>query len=84
MFLFVEYLPDIHVNEKTKETISNSKLVVGTPIGMDEGKPKMAKLNTFEKDQADLMYGMLVGVDEQGEIKNIEKEKENIENGDAR
>ena len=84
MFLFVEYLPNIHINEKTKETVSNSKLVVGTPIGMDEGKPMMAKLNTFEKDQADLMYGMLVGVDEQGEIKNIEKEKENIENGDAR
>lgn len=84
MFLFVEYLPNIHVNEKTKETVSNSRLVVGTPIGLNDGTPKMVQLNTFEKDQADLMYGMLVGVDEQGEIKNIEKEKENIENGDAR
>lgn len=84
MFLFVEYLPDIRLNEETKETSSKSKLLVCTPIGVKEGAAKMAKLNTFDGDQADLMYGMLVGVDEQGEIKDIEKEKENIENGDAR
>lgn len=71
MFICVNYLPNIVLDEKTHTTTSSSKLVVGTPI---EGTKQMAKLNSFDGDQADLMYGMLVGVDEKGDIKDIEKE----------
>jgi hypothetical protein len=78
MFLFVDYQPNIVKNESGEE-ISNSKLVVGTPIGGADDKLglQMAKLNTFNGDQADLMYGMLVGVNEKGEIKDVEKETVN-------
>ena len=74
MLICVNYLPNIVLDEKTQTTTSQSRLVVGTPI-LNRGSAKsMAKLNTFEGDQADLMYGMLVGVDEKGEIKDAEKE----------
>lgn len=71
MLICVNYLPNITLDKKTHKTTSQSRLVVGTPI---EGTKSMAKLNSFEGDQADLMYGLLVGVDEKGEIKDIEKE----------
>lgn len=71
MLICVEYLPNINLDESNHKTVSNSKMVIGTPI---EGTKSMAKLNTFDGDQADLMYGMLVGVNEQGEIKDVEKE----------
>jgi hypothetical protein len=73
MFLFVDYEPNVTENDKG-ETVSNSKLVVGTNVGATRQGLKMAKLNTFDGDQADLMYGMLVGVDEQGNVKNVEEE----------
>lgn len=82
MFLFIDYRPDVTTGEDGKE-ISRSKLVVGTPIGSSDSaaKPVMAKINSFEGDQADLMYGMIVGVNENGEVKDVETEteKENIE-----
>ena len=65
MFLFVQYEPG---NPDAKP--SNAKLVVGTSI---EGMPgKMLKVNDFSGEQADLMYAMLVGADEHGNVTNID------------
>ena len=69
MLLCIEYLPNVQGD------VSNSKLVVATPIG----DHKMGKMNTFEGDQADLMYGMLVGLNEDGEVKDINEEKEKLQ-----
>lgn len=69
MILIADYAPIVQDDKP-----SQSKMVIATPIE----KGKMAKLNTFNGEDADLMYGMLVGLDENGELKDVEKEKENL------
>ena len=69
MILIADYAPIVQDGKP-----SQSKMVIATPIE----KGKMAKLNTFNGEDADLMYGMLVGLDENGELKDVEKEKENL------